>query len=199
MSIREDELQRCVDAANFMVSSVHDFEAAAAARDLARMRDIAQRRHDEGIFLKSAIRHHKQLPMGLGSGCTKLENKCRSLCRKFYSEAQSLSSTQRLLRQVQCMCTDMGTEMGLPDTAGCDLASMLPAWMLDDGVQEQEANLAESLGPHAEEFVFPESAVSSGLLHIGSNMTKDVDRSLERWPHFLRASKSCVSSCTTRT
>ena len=191
MLIRDDDLERCVGAADYLKSSAEEFKAAVAANDDDRMHEVAQKRHAEGVFLQSAIKHHKQLPMGLGSGRTTMEHKCRSLCRKFFAEAQTLEHTQKVLQQVQCFCTDMGTELGIADMGGCTLTSVLPSWMVEHGVQQdQDVALPQPLGPLADAFVFPDAVVSPGLLHICSNMTKDVDKSMEWWSSFFTGFKA---------
>lgn len=77
------------------------------------MIQVVNERHQAGLLLRDGIRQHRQIPMGLGSGRSSLEHKVKCLCRKMFSESQSVDALRSLLARVRSVCTDMGAEMGL--------------------------------------------------------------------------------------
>ena len=64
---KECYLHECLMATGCMCSSVEEFKNGKAKADARRILQIAQETHDDDIFLKSAFKRHKQLPMALGS------------------------------------------------------------------------------------------------------------------------------------
>ena len=119
----------CVEASNQLQESVHEFQQAFDANDLARMQEIVVTRHRLGLLLQTHFKTHCQIPMSLGSGEASLDRKLTCIARKFFAEAQSMPLTVRLLGMVRGVCTDLGTECGLADVAGCTLGQALPEWM----------------------------------------------------------------------
>ena len=79
----------CVEASNQLQESVHEFQQAFDANDLARMQEIVVTRHRLGLFLQTHLKTHCQIPMGLGSGEASLDRKLTCIARKFFAEAQS--------------------------------------------------------------------------------------------------------------
>ena len=69
--------------------------------------------------------------MGLGSGSTSAEHKCKAICRAILTETQSVAAALLAMRRVKAICTDMGTELALSDLAGFTPREMLPDWIQD--------------------------------------------------------------------
>ena len=136
--------------------------------------------------MEPKITTHRFLPMALGSGSSSLLHKCRRICRKVFAEAQSLHATQHVLDRICCVCTDMGTDMSIPDTIGVTLEQVLPPWMLDDRLaldvdEPDTGTLPQDLRP----YIMPLALVSPGILHICHNMLAEVDSKLSGWQAWL--------------
>ena len=189
--IKRTDLQDCAEAADYLCKSVQDFGNACQCDDKDAMLDISQKRHDQGLLLKSKILHHRQVPMALGSGASSLEHKIKCMCRKLFSESQSFPSLTRILSCIRCICTDMGTEMGMPDYQGASLQDVLPSWMKEPELFSEDVPVAvQDASQRLDEFIFPEALLSPGILHICHNMTKEIDASLKLWTNWLPGFKA---------
>ena len=188
MLIRADDLQECVSSANVLESSVERFRLAVAAKDTDEMLAIAAQRNEACLQLAKKMRLHRQIPMGLGSGCTSLDHKCRCLVRKFYAEAQTMGDTERVQQMVRGFCTDLGTEMGLPDVEVAT-ADVVPDWMVDP-LQSDGAVECEELDEHQKNFLYPNAVLSPGILHINDNMCQEINKMLLWWVFFFTGFKA---------
>ena len=159
--------------------------------------EIAEERHKLGECLQKHTQLHRQIPIALGSGETSLERKLIAMCRKVYAECQSMQATQNYLSKVWGFCTDLGTESGLADADGCQLADVLPAWFHDSGLESEAAVSAPQRAPAPNSsqamhhgYVFPNSLPSPGLLHVSHNMCADIYRSFATWASGIESFKA---------
>ncbi|CAE7825398.1 SHE10 [Symbiodinium sp. CCMP2456] len=184
---KQDSLADLVSAASFLQESTKHFEAACAIDDKDRMLEIARKRHECGVLVKSTLGLHRQIPMALGSAHTSLEHKVRCMCRKLYAESQSISALRQLLSRVRSMTTDMGTEMSIPDYEAAGLESVLPAFMLEPELLSEEDPLLHASADAAASsgHLLPEALLVPGILHVVNNMTKEIDGTLSFWDGFL--------------
>ena len=155
--------------------------------DLAALQEIAEERHRLGEYLQRHMQLRRQIPIALGSGETSPERKLIAMFRKVYAECQSMQATQIFLSKVRGFCTDLGTESGLADADGCQLADVLPAWFHDSGLEGEATVSAPQLAPAPNSpqamhhgYVFPNSLPSPGLLRVFHNMCADIYRSFAK-------------------
>eukprot|EP00969_Alexandrium_andersonii_P249279 11017374-Alexandrium_andersonii.AAC.1 len=107
-----------------------------------------------------------------------------------------------VLSQIKGMCTDMGTEMGIPDAMQASLDRWFafgmgpPSALREDSAEQVDADFDAACSS----FVFPECLGAPGLCHITDNMTKDlVNNALvygERFIELLSAMSDLVSNRT---
>ena len=186
--IKRENLEEVAEAADALQGSAERFVAACELDDTHAMMQIAQQRHACGLVLTKGMQRHRQIPMALGSGRSSLEHKVRCICQKFYAESQSLPALKKNLGRVRSVCTDMGTEMGLPQMEGASLESLIPSYMLEDAglFSEEAAGQAE----HCANFLLPEALLAPGILHIVHNMMKDTDSNLSFWKTWIPGLKA---------
>ena len=184
--VKQEDLQEVVQAADYLADSVARFACACETDDKDELAEIANKRHACGKFLKRAVKLHRQVPIALGSGFSSLDQKVKALCQKFWNESQGLQDLRRLLSRVRGVCTDMGTEMSLPEVEGIDLKDFLPRYMLDEELFSEEMPFE---GP-SDTYFLPAALLSPGVLHITDNMTKEVDASLPFWRDWLGGFKA---------
>ena len=77
--------------------------------------------------LQDAVIPHVGLPSCLGLGHTSVSAKVSALMYSCALEASDFHQLARINRRVHCMCTDMGTELGIP-SFHTQLADTLPTW-----------------------------------------------------------------------
>ena len=189
--IRQEDMESVVAASDFLYESTERFQAACAVDDKDSMLEIAEKRHQCGLCLTSSMIVHRQIPMALGSGCTSLEHKVRCVCRKLFAESQSLAGLKNLLGRVRSVCTDMGTEFAIPDFEGASLESVLPEFLLEPELQSEDMlSAGEAAAASHDGFIFPQTLLVPGILHIVHNMTKEIDVSLSFWKEWLPGFKS---------
>ena len=185
------KLEQCAAAADFVHRSTDSFADAVRADNKQEQLDLVQQRHEMGLVLSDCIVMHRQLPMALGSGRSDLMHKLKAILHKFFCETQSPIALQRVLSCVRSMCTDMGTEQGLPDVQGIELSDVLTSSFLEPELQAEEApELALSEDDCLKGHVFPQALLCPGILHVCDNMIKEIDSSLSWWPQWLPGSKS---------
>ena len=187
-------LAGCVESANFLYSSVSAFQEAHAAGDVQVMEHIALERHRHGIRLKEQMIRHRNLPMGLGSGSTSAEHKCKAICRAILTETQTVAAALLAMRRVKGICTDMGTELALSDLAGFTPREMLPDWIQDPPGLEPDIGIGdgaeEAVPAGMEMHVFPHALASAGVVHITNNIEWGVENVLSFWPTCLPGFKA---------
>lgn len=187
--IQEDQLQQCHQKYQLLYRSTCLIRKALEPSethdglDASLLAETALERTESVKFLKANIRRHRQMPIGLGSGATKLENKCQALALKFAHETHSFRTLRRVAEAVVSLTVDMGTESGVAEAHGGDVVSYLPPWVAS------QASLQEDVGLEAIEtpsdHLFPLSMISAGLDHISNNLLSDMDKHLQCWSEWL--------------
>lgn len=89
--IQEDQLQHCHQKYQRLYRSTGLIRKTLESKpddglgglDASLLAETALERAESVKFLKANIQRHRQMPIGLGSGATKLENKCQALALKF--------------------------------------------------------------------------------------------------------------------
>ena len=190
--VKEDDLERTARAANVLAGSSERFAEALNCDDKQAMASIAEQRESLGTLLEQTMVMHRQVPMALGSGSTSLEQKTKCMLRKLFYESQSQSNLQVLMERVCCFCTDMGTELSLPDVSGVSATDVLPNFMFDAGLCSEEHMPASDAGPS--EFLFPRALLVPGVLHVCHNMQKSINSSLPMWGSWLGSFKALAHS-----
>lgn len=140
-------------------------------------------------FLTQAIRRHRQMPMGLGSGASSLEYKCQALAIKFFHESSSFEALRAIGRRVYSLTVDMGVEVGVSEAKGGDLVSYLPPWMSDLDSLRPDSGL-EALSCVSDHHFLPNALLSAGLDHIANNLLSDMDQALTCWSEWLPGFKA---------
>ena len=199
--VPQEQLEPSAAAARRLQASVQDFQLAVSNKDFALSMEIAERRHEDGVFLSKAIALHRQIPLGLGSGDSSLEKKMLCIFRKVLAETQDFKLARKALRKVVCVCTDMGTEGGLSLAQGLKLTELCPAWVSDANAglvsEDDWVNLAggdsDSDNDESSEYFLPNSIPSPGLLHIFHNMAKDVHMKLNGFDSWVVGFKAIAA------
>lgn len=188
-------LQQCLEHYRRLFQSTTVFQRIAEvgldddqAVDWDVLAETTAVREEAGKFFKKALRRHRQMPMGLGSGATKLEHKCQALAIKFAHEANSFQSLRQIVGRVVSVTVDMGVEGGVADAQGGDVVSYLPPWIAKlDWMQEDAGLEAVHVPSHR---IFPSALLSAGLDHIANNMQSDMDQHLQCWDTWLPGFKA---------
>ena len=199
--VPQEQLEPSAATARRLQASVQDFQLAVSNKDFALSMEIAERRHEDGVFLSKAIALHRQIPLGLGSGDSSLEKKMLCIFRKILAETQDFKLARKALRKVVCVCTDMGTEGGLSLAQGLKLTELCPAWVSDANAglvsEDDLVNLAggdsDSDNDESSEYFLPNSIPSPGLLHIFHNMAKDVHMKLNGFDSWVVGFKAIAA------
>ena len=163
--------------------------------DAGRLRNLAQLRHSSGAILKSCLRMHRQVPIGLGSGSGGIEHKVRAILQKFWVEALSAPALRSLCSRLRGVCVDMGTELSIADMCGQGPRELLPDWMqqaapFDDDEMDHSWELPG--GQCLRQHVFPLTMLSAGSVHICNNLSKDMDSALPGWTAWMQGF-SCMA------
>ena len=195
--IETKNLQEVVEAQDYLHKSWAELkglvsesisEAAPLAADSQRVEEITQERHAAGIFLRTHIIMHRQIPMALGSGAgaANLDQKLVCMCKKFLAETHRQTLTREIMHCVVSFCTDLGTESGFAEQAeGFGLADVLPQWMGDADLEPDEGAVLEPEQEADNAFLFANALSSPGLLHICFNMCDDVHKNLTHYAEWL--------------
>ena len=80
-----------------------------------------------------------------------------------------MGDTERVQQMVRGFCTDLGTEMGLPDVE-IATADVVPDWMVDPLQSDAGAAEREQVDEHQKGFLYPNAMLSPGILHINDNV-----------------------------
>ena len=189
--IPSDQLLQCAKHAQNLFSSTERISNACQLEvqtmesivlDEAKSRDLA------GQFLKGTIKRHTQMPMGLGSGATALENKCQAMAIKFAHESHSMKDLRAICAQVVGVTVDLGVESGLAEVHGGDVVEYLPAWMKREDRMREDCGLDSA---HVcSERLFESSVISAGLDHVANNLQDAMDRQLQGWEDWLPGFKA---------
>ena len=75
--IAEDHLEECHQKYQALYRSTSLIQQSV--EDVNLLAEIAVNRADAIKFLRQKLHRHRQMPMGLGSGASKLENKCHEV------------------------------------------------------------------------------------------------------------------------
>ena len=132
-------------------------------------------------------------PAVLARAHTGLADKCSALAWSWYMIAGSPAGVLELCSTFACLTSDMGTELGVSEFRSMGVSQLLPdwipwnvettvetqGWVFDDdvaGVPASGVNSFVSSSP-TDRFLGKSIAIP-GLLHIISNLTEEVDKSL---------------------
>ena len=187
-TVPQEHVFACIRAGRRLEASVAEFEEAILQGASSAMCNIAQERHELGIFLQKNIHTHRQIPMAQGSGDASLDKKMVCLLRKTFVEAGSLDKTRKIFQSVRGVCADLGTEAGIADVEGIKLADLVPSWMTDAGSGlMSEDDLLQMLEEEGDEksFVLPQALPLPGLLHIFHNMSSRMHSILPQFDSWL--------------
>ena len=197
MKIRTIQDTHVVSAFEAMSLLARDAKAAVAEEDamedhdepeLAHKRPCRAQLYDK---LKRAVAEWTLPPMALGLGHTSLPDKVGLLVFAIFLEV-SLEHMRSFLDGFISITTDMGTELGMGDYQDAKLVNLLPDFVLDsaflpDGVEVDEA--MELIRGHCMDYLFRQVLTVAGVLHIFSNASKDLYRSLSCWSHLHKSLK----------
>lgn len=132
LAVSAQRFQDVVGSGEAIDDSREELESIACERDAA------------GRRLRSSLKTHRQLPMGLGSGRSSVEYKLKCLLQKLYPESHS--DLSNILNRILACCVDLGTEASMPDVGGVTMGDLAPSWMspdmalLPDGGHEQSGS-----------------------------------------------------------
>ena len=192
-----DSLLEIFRAVNSLIRGRSDLQDHAEAEEvdldeLVRCNELMQR----------SLAHHKQLPVAMGSGRTKLEDKTACLLHTLGLESESRTALFSHLQNVVSWTSDMGTEVQLPQFQALDLQGLLPGWLhgevLASSDVEQLGSDAEgpdrqpdvpvpaapSAEPEQLQALMPNCLIIPGCLHIFHNLSADVHHKMEWWDPF---------------
>ena len=144
--------------------------------------------------LEEALRPHIALPSCLGLGHTNISSKASAL---MYSHALESSDFQDLAmknQRVHAMCTDMGTELGLPGFSLNNLSDIFPSWFPWHSSRPQfRPDTNDEVAPNPEGTLLPNAVAIPGICHTVHNLLKDVDCKLHHWEWFYtRLKNTCA-------
>ena len=193
--VLDSELPKCFQHVQKMFASVDTLHSlvlqsepepsGALPEQVAEaLQQIGLHRLVAGKFLTQAIRRHRQMPMGLGSGASSLEYKCQALAIKFLHESSSFAALRAIGRRVYSLTVDMGVEVGVADAKGGDLVSYLPPWMSALDSIRPDSGL-DALCHESDHHFLPNALLSAGLDHIANNLLSDMDQALTCWNEWL--------------
>ncbi|CAK9101085.1 unnamed protein product, partial [Durusdinium trenchii] len=184
--IAEDHLEECHQKYQALYRSTSLIQQSV--EDVNLLAEIAVNRADAIKFLRQKLHRHRQMPMGLGSGASKLENKCQALAMKLAHETHSFQALRRVAKQIVSVTVDMGVESGVADAQGGDVVSYLPPWMAAQDCLQEDAGL--DAVEVSSDRLFPRSLLAAGLDHISNNLLSDMDQHLQCWDGWLPGFKA---------
>ena len=158
--------------------------------------------------LTLAIRRHDHPPVALGKGCHALSDKASALMYCWCLELSSLEDVCDFQNSFRAFTTDMGAEMGVAEFRHIDQSSLLPSWMnklsldadvdCDGGVEcAAPPSLAPDLPQLCGRKLLPRSLTVPGLLHVYSNLSKELSEALPGWSVFwdnLKLLETCSAT-----
>eukprot|EP00971_Amphidinium_carterae_P352264 6492516-Amphidinium_carterae.1 len=113
--VKKDFLIEALGACHRLWTSVQALQEGAYRDDLPAIAEIAATRSDAASLLEQAVLIHRQVPAAIGSGAASVDAKARLIVHKFLVEAASVRKATQLLNDIVAVCTDMGTELAIPD------------------------------------------------------------------------------------
>ena len=155
---------------------------------------LAQRSIDRAALfrtLKESVSIRTFAPVALGLGRTKLSDKITTLAYAIMLDV-GVQNMQVFLDSVLSITTDMGTELGLADYECSSVQSVLPSFVVDSEMK------LDVMDPEAEQLaqdvslshLFRSCITITGMLHIFSNASKDLYKSLSCWESLYRSLKA---------
>ncbi|CAE7694010.1 unnamed protein product [Symbiodinium sp. KB8] len=189
-----DSLLETYHAVNTLIKGRSDLQDHAEAEEvdldeLVRCNELLQR----------SLAHHKQLPVAMGSGRTKLEDKTSCLLHTLGLESESRPALFNHLQNVVSWTSDMGTEVQLPQFQALDVQTLLPGWLHGEvlassdveqfgsdteGPDRPDAPAAAPAEPEQLQSLMPNCLIIPGCLHIFHNLSADVHHKMEWWNPF---------------
>ena len=149
--------------------------------------------------LKQNLFHHKHIPVAMGSGKTRLEDKASCLLHATAFECEGRPGLEQQLQRMVSWTTDLGTEVQLPQLQTSSMQTLLPTWLhaqvlAASDVEEIQSD-AEGARPRielplpaqdAEEIgsLMPSCLIVPGCLHIFHNLSSDLHEKLRWWSAF---------------
>jgi hypothetical protein len=141
-------------------------------------------------LLAQAVQCRTQVPVGLGYKKVNVEDKAAALLHSTILET-GLEHLGAHLASVVSITTDFGVESGLNDFSIVQISKLLPYWITSGAMESDTGDTSRHDNVHllSLEFMFMNSLPVSGLLHIFSNASKDVDKALVSWDSFYSSLK----------
>ena len=194
---QRDWLHSTVDCIN--EDQLQDFMAAADSLNSLRM----QRQGGEGLedqqlnadathqcILKTATRHHC-VPVALGMGAAKLEDKVAALLFAWSLECSDLQALQAFVSSLVSITTDYGTEAAMHKFHLRSLKSMLPSFMVSLPLElEQEEATATWDDDMLESTLWLQHTIPvPGAMHLLHNLCQDAHQQMTALEGFLQDCK----------
>ena len=151
--------------------------------------------------LQANLWHHKNIPVAMGSGRTRLEDKTSCLLHAMALESASRDDLAHPLKHVVAVTSDMGTELQLGHFHSLNPEDLLPTWLHaadfsgddvqelpsdDDVSQPQRPQPLPQQNPVSDEPqpVMPSCLTVAGCLHIFHNLISDLHTKMEWFNEF---------------
>ena len=120
--------------------------------------------------LQTNLRNHTFLPVALGSGRSKVEDKSSALLQALALECSNRAEFRDRLGRIFSWTTDMGTEMHLPLFETMSFEQLLPSWLhfsLESDLVDSDAEAAggQAVEPQAREARVVGSILGSSSAH----------------------------------
>ena len=178
---RADKILEAASAATYLARTRSDWSDRWEALDL----DLEEHARMTKI-LNDTLSNHTFLPVALGSGKGKVEDKSSALLQALALECSSRAELKDRLDSIVAWTTDMGTELTVPLFQTMSFEKLLPSWLHQSFQSDVGGSDAE---PDAQELpeassLMPRSLIVPGGLHITDNLLTDMHTKLEYWDTF---------------
>eukprot|EP00959_Pyramimonas_sp_CCMP1952_P215683 4511592-Pyramimonas_sp.AAC.1 len=137
-------------------------------------------------FLFDNISYHTCLPTHLAVDHRDLPHKCAAATYVHSLECSTRCDLIRMQSSFVSMTTDLGTEVGMAQFYQQSLDSLLPDWMRDVMERDVESEGADDRDLNVEGSWMPKGMVIPGMLHVMSNLSKEVGLHLRGWDDFWK-------------
>jgi hypothetical protein len=165
-------------------------------------------------ILFRCITRRDDIPVALGKGCVKLADKCAGLAHKWWFLTGTHDSLLAFRRSYCSFCTDLGTEVSVPEFRVGPINTLLPAWAVqpvqpsEEGQLPMEPDVHMDDQPHFDEdfdcglapqppvqgplfpgdqgSFLPCAVTIPGAMHIVNNLVREVSDKLVHWDTFFK-------------
>ncbi|CAE7832485.1 unnamed protein product [Symbiodinium sp. CCMP2592] len=151
--------------------------------------------------LQANLLHHKNIPVAMASGKTRLEDKVSCLLHVLALESDSRAFLTQQLSRVVSWTTDLGLEVQVPQFQAKDPETLVPTWLhaslpVETDVQDIPSdsevslhdgdgqNLAAAEQPRLDTSLMPSCLIVPGLLHVCHNLAADLHEKMQLWEPF---------------